>query len=265
MSGDARSAQMRKGTAASAVLFVVFLAAWQWGPGLLGIPSFIVPPLSAVAAELGHALKFDHLLLHTGVTVAEVLAGFVLGSLLGAFAGYMLGMSPVAELALSPYILALQIAPKVAFAPLFILWMGFTVYPKILVAILIVFFPVMVNVLTAVRTVDPDLINLARAFKATRAQIFWKIEFPTSMPPMFAGLRIGATLAVVGVVVGELVGGNMGLGYLLTFGEGQANTPLVFVSIVMLTVVGAIAYLGVILVERRVLHYLPARSVGGNI
>ena len=165
-------------------------------------------------------------LLHTGVTVAEVLAGFILGSLLGAFAGYMLGMSPTAELALSPYILALQIAPKVAFAPLFILWMGFTVYPKILVAILIVFFPVMVNVLTAVRTVDPDLINLARAFKATRAQIFWKIEFPTSMPPMFAGLRIGATLAVVGVVVGELVGGNVGFGYLLTFGEGQANTPL---------------------------------------
>jgi NitT/TauT family transport system ATP-binding protein len=145
------------------------------------------------------------------------------------------------------------------------LWMGFTVYPKILVAILIVFFPVMVNVLTAVRNVDPDLINLARAFKASRAQIFWRIEFPSSMPPMFAGLRIGSTLAVVGVVVGELVGGNLGLGYLLTFGEGQANTPLVFVSIVMLTLVGGIAYLIVILIERRVLHYLPARGVGRNI
>ena len=152
---------------------------------------------------------------HTGITAAEVLAGFILGSLLGAFIGYLIGMSPTAEFALSPYILALQIAPKVAFAPLFILWMGFTVYPKILVAILIVFFPVMVNVLTAIRTVDPDLINLARAFKASRAQIFWKIEFPASLPPLFAGLRIGSTLAVVGVVVGELVGGNMGLGYLL--------------------------------------------------
>ena len=159
------------------------------------------------------AWQFDHLLFHTGVTVAEVLAGFILGSLLGALVGYLLGMSPTAEFALSPYILALQIAPKVAFAPLFILWMGFTVYPKILVAILIVFFPVMVNVLTAMRGVDPDLVNLARSFKATRAQIFWKIEFPTSMPPMFAGLRIGATLAVVGVVVGELVGGNIGLGF----------------------------------------------------
>jgi NitT/TauT family transport system permease protein len=256
---------MRKGAGASLALLVLFLAAWQWGPGLLGVPTFIVPPLSMVAREFVFAWQVDHLLLHTFVTIGEVLAGFILGSLLGALFGYLLGMSPTAEVALSPYILALQIAPKVAFAPLFILWMGFTVYPKILVAILIVFFPVMVNVLTAVRTVDPDLINLARAFKATRAQIFWKIEFPTSMPPMFAGLRIGATLAVVGVVVGELVGGNVGLGYLLTFGEGQADTPLVFVSIVMLTFVGAIAYLAVILIERRVLHYLPARAIGGNL
>jgi len=256
---------IRKGTLASIALLAVFLAGWQWGPGLLHVPSFIVPPLSMVGSEFVHAWQFDHLMYNTGVTVAEVLVGFVLGSLLGAFVGYLLGMSPVAEFVLSPYILALQIAPKVAFAPLFILWMGFTVYPKILVAILIVFFPVLVNVLTAVRGVDPDLINLARAFKATRRQIFWKIEFPASMPPLFAGLRVGSTLAVVGVVVGELVGGNEGLGYLLTMGEGQGDTPMVFVSIVMLTVVGAIAYLGVILAERRVLHYLPARPMGGNL
>jgi NitT/TauT family transport system permease protein len=249
----------RRGTAASLALLVVFLAAWEWGPALLRIPPFIIPPLSAVANEAVRMWQVSGLLTHTGITAAEVLAGFLIGSLLGAFIGYLLGMSPTAEFALSPYILALQIAPKVAFAPLFILWMGFTVYPKILVAILIVFFPVMVNVLTAVRTVDPDLINLARAFKATRAQIFWKIEFPASMPPLFAGLRIGSTLAVVGVVVGELVGGNLGLGYLLAFGEGQANTPMVFVAILMLTLVGGVAYLLVILIEQRVLHYLPTR------
>jgi NitT/TauT family transport system permease protein len=137
--------------------------------------------------------------------------------------------------------------------------MGFSVYPKILVAILIVFFPVLVNVMTAVRGVDPDLINLARSFKATRAQIFWKIEFPASMPSFLAGLRIGSTLAVVGVVVGELVGGNSGLGFLLSFGEGQANTPMVFVAIIMLTLVGSVAYLSVILIERRILHYVPKR------
>jgi len=261
MTAAPKNALMRRGTVASMVLLVAFLAAWQWGPGSLGIPTFILPPLSMVLDEALRMWQVNHLAMHTGVTAAEVLAGFLLGSLLGAVFGYLLGMSPTAELALSPYILALQIAPKVAFAPLFILWMGFTVYPKILVAVLIVFFPVMVNVLTAVRNVDPDLVNLARAFKATRAQIFWKIEFPTSLPPMFAGLRIGSTLAVVGVVVGELVGGNAGLGYLLSFGEGQANTPMVFVAILMLTLVGSVAYVAVILVEQRVLHYMPARAL----
>jgi NitT/TauT family transport system permease protein len=261
VSGAASSTLARRGTILSLALLVLFLAAWQWGPRWLGIPTFIVPPLSMVFDEFLRMLAVSGLMTHTGITAAEVIVGFLLGSLLGAFFGYMLGMSPTAELALSPYILALQIAPKVAFAPLFILWMGFTVYPKILVAILIVFFPVMVNVLSAIRTVDPDLINLARAFKATRAQIFWKIEFPASLPPLFAGLRIASTLAVVGVVVGELVGGNMGLGYLLAFGEGQANTPMVFVAILMLTVVGGIAYLAVILVEQRVLHYLPRRAL----
>jgi NitT/TauT family transport system permease protein len=263
VSEAAKKTRALTGYIASAVLLVFFLAAWQWGPGLLRIPTFIVPPLSMVYDEFWRMMQVSHLLTHTGITAAEVLAGFLIGCLLGAFIGYLLGMSPTAEFALSPYILALQIAPKVAFAPLFILWMGYTVYPKILVAILIVFFPVMVNVMTAVRTVDPDLINLARAFKATRSQIFWKIEFPASMPPLFAGLRIGSTLAVVGVVVGELVGGNIGLGYLLTFGEAQANTPMVFVAIIMLTLVGGIAYLGVILIEQRVLHYMPARQLGG--
>jgi len=260
VNGGANANLVRRGTILSLAVLVVFLAAWQWGPGLLGIPPFIIPPLSMVYHEFLRMLAVSALMTHTGITAAEVIAGFVLGSLLGAFFGYILGMSPTAEFALSPYILALQIAPKVAFAPLFILWMGFTVYPKILVAILIVFFPVMVNVLSAIRTVDPDLINLARAFKATRAQIFWKIEFPASLPPLFAGLRIASTLAVVGVVVGELVGGNMGLGYLLSFGEGQANTAMVFVAILMLTLVGGIAYLAVILIEHRVLHYLPRRS-----
>ncbi len=248
-----------RGTLLSLALLMIFLATWEWGFGFFGIPAFIVPPASAVFEEAIHMWQTNKLLMHTGITTGEVIAGFILGSLLGAAMGYLLGMSPTAEFALSPYILGLQIAPKVAFAPLFILWMGFTVYPKILVAILIVFFPVLVNVLTAVRTIDMDLINLARSFKATRSQIFWNIEFPSSMPQLFAGLRIGSTLAVVGVTVGELVGGNLGLGYLLVVGQGQANTPMVFVSILMLTLIGGVAYLLVVLLERRVLHYATSR------
>jgi NitT/TauT family transport system permease protein len=122
-----RDSAARRGAIASLVLLVIFLAAWEWGPGLLGIPSFIIPPASAVAAEGVRMWNVSHLLFHTGVTFAEVVVGFAIGSLLGAVIGYLLGMSPAAELVLSPYILALQIAPKVAFAPLFVLWMGFSV------------------------------------------------------------------------------------------------------------------------------------------
>jgi NitT/TauT family transport system permease protein len=255
---------VRRETAGTAAVFVLFLAAWQWGPGALGIPSYIVPTASECWFEFLKMIGRDRLALHVGVTALEVLVGFGLGSLLGMVSGYVLGMSATAEVVLSPYILALQIAPKVAFAPLFVMWFGFTVYPKILVAVLIVFFPIMVNVLTAIRTIDRDLINLARAFTASRLQVFWKIEFRAAMPPLFAGLRIGSTLAVIGVVVGELVGGNTGLGYLLTYGEGAADTPMVFVAIILLTLIGIVAYLGVTWLESRVLHYLPARTMGAE-
>jgi NitT/TauT family transport system permease protein len=252
----------RKESWASLLFLIGFLVAWQWLPGALGVPEFIIPPLSAVAAEFVRMLENERLLFHTGVTALEVVIGFGIGSLLGMFIGYMLGMSPAAEFVLSPYILALQIAPKVAFAPLFVMWFGYTMYPKIVVAVLIVFFPVMINVLGSVRTIDPQMVNLARSFSASRWQIFRKVEFPASMAPLFAGLRIGSTLAVIGVVVGELVGGNTGLGYLLVFGEGQANTAMVFVTIILLTVIGIIAYVAVILLERRVLHYMPRRKLG---
>ena len=242
---------------ASVAVLVVFLAVWEWLPRAGGVPEFILPPPSKVWSEFLRMLANERLLWHTGITTLEIIVGFVLGCLLGIAIGFILGLSPKTELVLSPYILALQIAPKVAFAPLFVMWLGYTVYPKILVAILIVFFPVMVNVLTAVRTVDPDMVSLARSFSATRLQIFRLIEYPASLPPLFAGLRIAATLAVIGVVVGELVGGNLGLGYLLTYGEGQGNTAMVFVTIIVLTIIGIVAYAGVTLLERRVLHYMP--------
>ncbi|HUB97024.1 MAG TPA: ABC transporter permease [Stellaceae bacterium] len=255
---------MRRETAGTFVVFLAFVALWQWGPGALGIPSYIVPTASECWASFVRMIGHDELMLHVGITALEVLVGFVLGSLLGMVSGYLLGMSMTAEVLLSPYILALQIAPKVAFAPLFVMWFGFTVYPKILVAVLIVFFPIMVNVLTAIRTVDRDLINLARSFTASRLQVFWKIEFRAAMPQLFAGLRIGSTLAVIGVVVGELVGGNMGLGFLLSYGEGAADTPMVFVAIILLTLIGIVAYLAVTWLEGRVLHYIPARTTGAE-
>ena len=245
-------------TSLSLAVLVLFLAAWEWGPGALGVPEFVLPRFSAVCTEAARIWSAEALLWHAGITAAEVVIGFVLGSLMGALIGYALGLSPRVEAVLSPYLLALQIAPKVAFAPLFVMWLGYTMYPKILVAVLIVFFPVLINVLSAMRTMDYDMINLARSFSATRLQVFRMVEYPTTMPALFSGLRIASTLAVIGVVVGELVGGNMGLGYLLVFFEGQGNTAGVFVIIGALTVIGIVAYYAVVLTERRVLHYLPS-------
>jgi NitT/TauT family transport system permease protein len=243
--------------AASTAVMLVFLAAWQWLPAFFEVPVFMLPPPTRVWSEFLRMWQTEDLLRHTSITAMETIVGFVLGSLLGLVIGFILGVSPRAETVLSPYILALQIAPKVAFAPLFVMWLGFTVYPKILVVILIVFFPIMVNVLTAIRTVDPDMINLARSFSATRWQMFRMIEYPATMAPLFSGLRIGATLAVIGVVVGELVGGNTGLGYLLIYGQGQGNTAMVFVTIILLTLIGIVAYMAVAFAEARVLHYMP--------
>lgn len=240
----------------SFAVLVVFLWMWEYVPGWLGVPQFVLPPLSQVSLEAVRIWDAERLMWHAGITAAEVVIGFILGSALGAIIGYALGISPRVEAILSPYLLALQIAPKVAFAPLFVMWLGYTIYPKILVAVLIVFFPVLINVLSAMRAMDSDLINLARSFSATRFQVFRMVEFPTTMPPLFSGLRIASTLAVIGVVVGELVGGNMGLGYLLVFFEGQGNTAGVFVIIGALTVIGILAYYAVVLAERRVLHYL---------
>ena len=235
----------------------VFLLAWQCLPPALGVPSYIIPTVTDLAHEFGRMVARENLLVHILSTVTIAVAGFVIGSLLGAAIGYLLGMSVLVEKVLSPYILGLQIAPKVAFAPLFIMWLGYNSWPKLIVTILVVFFPILVNVLQSMKTVDRDLINLARAYSMNRLQIFWKIEVPASMPALMAGLRIGATLAVIGVTVGELVGGNTGLGYLITFGEGQANTAMVFNAIVLLTLVGIVLYGVVAVIEARVLHYIP--------
>jgi NitT/TauT family transport system permease protein len=236
---------------------MLFLLAWQFLPPALGVPSYIIPTVTDLAREFGRMVQRENLMVHVLSTVTIATAGFVIGSFLGAAMGYVLGMSVFIEKVLSPYILGLQIAPKVAFAPLFIMWLGYNAWPKLVVTILVVFFPIMVNVLQSMKTVDRDLINLARAYSMSRMQIFWKIEVPASMPALMAGLRIGATLAVIGVTVGELVGGNTGLGYLITFGEGQANTAMVFNAIVLLTLIGIVLYAAVAVIEARVLHYIP--------
>ncbi|WP_371158032.1 ABC transporter permease [Jannaschia sp. 2305UL9-9] len=239
-----------------AAVGITFLALWEVLPRALDVPKYIIPTFSDCIAEMGRMWRRNDLLGHFLSTLVWSVIGFFIGSLMGAGAGYLLGLSRMWERVLSPYILALQIAPKVAFAPLFIMWFGYNSLPKLLVTVLVVFFPILVNVLQSMKTVDRDLVNLARVYSMSRLTVFRKIELPSSLPNLFAGLRIGATLAVIGITVGELVGGNTGLGFLITFGEGQANTAMVFNAILLLTVIGILMYFAVAAVEKRVLHYL---------
>jgi len=242
---------------ASLSVAVIVLIAWQYLPPMLGVPKYIIPRVSDLWIEMIRMWQHENLLRHFISTASMSILGFILGGLLGAVAGYTLGLLPTWEKVLSPYILALQIAPKVAFAPLFILWFGYNAWPKLIVTILVVFFPILVNVLQAMRVMDRDLVNLARAYNMSKAKIFFKIMLPYSMPNLLAGLRIGATLAVIGITVGELVGGEVGLGYLISFGQGQANTAMVFDAIGLLTVIGIVMYWAVTAIETRVLHYVP--------
>lgn len=239
------------------LVLVGVLLVWQFLPTALGVPKFIIPTITDMAEELMRMVLLERLVTHTMSTALYAVLGFAIGSVLGAIIGYLLGMSEFWEKVLSPYILALQIAPKVAFAPLFIMWFGYNAMPKLLVTVLIVFFPVLVNVLQAMKTVDRDMVNLARAYSLTRWQIFWKIEFPSTLPNLMAGLRIASTLAVIGVTVGELVGGNTGLGFLISYGGGQANAAMVFNAIVLLTAIGIVLYSALAWAEERLLHYLP--------
>lgn len=255
--GKAAMAATHSTLFASLALLVLVLLAWEFLPPALGVPKFIIPTVSDCIVELQRMWTQESLLAHTFSTALYTVLGFAIGSLLGAAIGYVLGMSEFWEKVLSPYILALQIAPKVAFAPLFIMWFGYNSMPKLLVTVLIVFFPVLVNVLQAMKTVDRDLINLARAYNLSRWRIFRKVEMPSTMPSLMAGLRIASTLAVIGVTVGELVGGNTGLGFLISYGGGQANAAMVFNAIVLLTVIGFVLYSALARVEARVLHYLP--------
>ena len=241
-------------------ILALLLLVWQFLPPALGVPKYIVPTVSDMLTELGRMYRRENLIANLASTAIFTVLGFAIGSGLGAAIGYLLGLSAFWERVLSPYILALQIAPKVAFAPLFIMWFGYNSTPKLLVTVLIVFFPVLVNVLAAMKTVDRDMVNLARAYSLTRWEIFKKVEFPSTLPNLMAGLRIASTLAVIGVTVGELVGGNTGLGFLISYCGGQANAAMVFNAIVLLTIIGIVLYSVLVWAEERLLHYIPKKD-----
>ena len=233
----------------------VFLTLWQGVIWLGGYPSFIVPPPGAVVKRLGDLLANGSLWFHTSVTLQEVLAGLGLGTLVATLLGYGLAHSPVAERLLAPFIVASQSVPTVAIAPLLVIWFGTGLLSKVLVCALIVFFPILVNTVVGVRSVDRGLRDLMRALEASRWQMVWMLEVPAALPVLLGGLKVGATLSVIGAVVGEFVAADRGLGYLLKHGQQVYDTAQVFVGIGALVVLAQALYGVVALAERGMLRW----------
>jgi len=234
---------------------LVGLLLWQIFTSLSDIPSFIFPKPSEVWHRLLSVIKDGSLLFHTLVTLQEVILGLALGLSAAIITGYFLAKSKLVEQVLAPYIVASQSIPIVAIAPLLVIWLGPGILSKILTSALIVFFPVLVNTIVGLRSVPSELYDLLRSLHASPWQRIIKLEIPAAMPVFLGGLRIGATLAVIGAVVGEFVGADQGLGFLVNVGRGLYDTSLVFVAVFTLVVLALALYGSVVLLENRLLSW----------
>lgn len=234
---------------------VTGLLAWQLITSYSGIPNFILPSPLSVWARFLRALRDGSLLYHTGITLLEIVLGLLSGAISATVMGYVLAKSRSLERILSPYLVASQAIPIVAIAPLLVIWLGEGILSKVIICALIVFFPVLVNTIVGVRAVPTALYDLMHSIHASRAQILWKVEVPASLPVFLGGLRVGATLSVIGAIVGELVDAEEGLGFLLQLGDFQYDTPMVFVAVFMLILLALMLYGIVLVLEKRFLKW----------
>lgn len=228
---------------------VAFLALWQ----LLSLryPPFILPGPLAVAARFFERVFDGTLLIHTATTLLEALPGLLIGALAAFALGYPIARSRIADHILSPFIVASQGIPFVAIAPLLFIWFGSGLGTKILVCALIVFFPIVINVIAGLRSVSPALREVFHAYRATPRQTFLKLELPAALPFVFAGLRVGGTLAVIGAITGEFLSADRGLGFLINQGNGLYDTALVMVGVITIVLCALALYGSIRLLERK--------------
>ena len=232
--------------------FVVFVLVWKAIVVVGGLPPFILPPPETVAERFVSAWLDGTVWPHFITTLVEIALGLAVGVALALLAGYGLARSALFERLASPYLVAAQAIPILALAPLLVLWFGNGLASKVVICAVIVFFPVAIATMVGIRSVDGRLIELGRSLRATDRQILATIEIPGALPSIFGGLRVGVTLAVVGAVVGEWAGASRGLAVLLNLARGSLfDIPLMFATLVSIALVGVALYLGVVVLERR--------------
>ena len=243
---------------------IALLVLWEAGTRAFGVPAFLLPPPSAIVGAM--AKHAPLLAVAAGVTTIEILLGFALSIAVGIPLALMIFLWPPFARAVLPLLISSQAMPKVAVAPLLLVWFGFGLVPKVLIAFLIAFFPVVINTAVGLAAIEPEKIHLARSMGLGAMDTFLKIRLPDALPAIFAGLTISITLAVVGAVVGEFVGGDAGLGYLLMVANGSMDTQLLFAGIVCLTILGVALYLVVEFTERLLIprHIITNEPTAGG-
>lgn len=249
------TAHWRRGYVLVPGSLILAVLVWHLIVRLGGFPPYLLPAPDLVWARFWQSALSGRLIYHSEVTLAEVIAGLVIGVSAASSLGYLLARSPAIERLLAPYIVASQSVPVVAIAPLLVIWFGPGLLSKVLICALIVFFPVLINTVVGLRNVPEDLHDLMRSLQATRWQTFKLLEVPAALPVFLGGLRIGATLAVIGAVVGEFVGADRGLGFLISIGRGQYDTALVFVAVFTLVSMAMALYGLVVLLENHLLSW----------
>lgn len=230
------------------LLLGTIVAAWELGVRAFAIPPLILPrPLQILGAIWTDA---DRLLGHTWVTTYEIASGFLVGALLGIGTALLMTQFPALRSAIYPLIIASQTTPKIAIAPLLIIWFGVGIYPKILTVALLAFFPVLINTIAGIESTDEGHVNLMRSVYASETQIYRHIRLPTAVPYVFAGLKLGVTVSVIGAIVAEWVASTKGLGYLLLFYTQYLDMVRTFAVLIVLMALGVGFFAATALAER---------------
>lgn len=231
------------------------LALWHWACVEFRIPTAVLPTPGQVL-EAG-AARWDLLLSEAWVTLQETLYGFLLAVALGIPIAVAVSNSQTLNLMFSPLLIALQSVPKVALAPILLVWFGIGIESKLAIAWLVAFFPIVVDTSAGLQSTPRELLELARSLRASRWQVFAKVQFPAALPFVVTGSKVAVTLAVIGAVIGEFVGSSEGLGFLLLSATSQINTPLAFAALFALAALGIFAYLLVVAAEWLLAPWLP--------